>query len=292
MKIGMTLPTMARGYTRDTTVAWCRQIDAGPYASLSAGERITYHNQEQLVILSAAAALTERVRVIATIVILPMHPVPLVAKQAATLDVLSAGRFTLGLGVGGREPRLPDRRHDRSTAGCPGWTNRWRRSGACGRARRRSRAPIRWGRLSCRPAGHHCGAARSVRSRWRGIALGRRVRRIHRRGRPGRSCETTAATVRQAWQDSGRTVAPYLMGGGWFSLGPDAAERHRAYVEEYVRIDPSMSFMADVATIVGEDHLRATLDNAEAAGYDEFMLVPTTVDLAELDRVEAVLDQR
>src|SRR6202035_1743336 len=103
MKIGMTLPTMVRGYTRETTVAWCRRIETGPYASLSAGERITYHNQEQLVTLSAAAALTERVRVIATIVILPMHPVALVAKQPPAPDVLPGGRSPLGLGAGGRE---------------------------------------------------------------------------------------------------------------------------------------------------------------------------------------------
>src|SRR6202035_2883075 len=117
MKIGMTLPTMVRGYTRETTVAWCRRIEAGPYASLSAGERVTYHNQDQLVVLSAAAALTERVRVIATIVILPMHPAPVVAKQAATLDVLSGGSFTVGLGVGGRK-------HDYRAAGMS-FARRW-----------------------------------------------------------------------------------------------------------------------------------------------------------------------
>jgi alkanesulfonate monooxygenase SsuD/methylene tetrahydromethanopterin reductase-like flavin-dependent oxidoreductase (luciferase family) len=291
MKIGMTLPTMARGYTRDTTVAWCRQIEAGPYASLSAGERITYRNQEQLVILSAAAALTERVRIIATIVILPMHPVPLVAKQAATLDVLSAGRFTLGLGVGGRahdyqaagmpfDRRLP--RLDESVAAIRRlWAGEAPFEGAdpVGPAVVQSGGPPLW----CSSFGPK-SLARG--SRWADGYAGFTV------GGDRAELETTAATVRQAWQDSGRTVAPYLMGGGWFSLGPDASERHRAYVEEYVRIDPSMSFMADVATIVGEDHLRSTLDNAEAAGYDEFMLVPTTVDLAELERVEAVLGRR
>jgi alkanesulfonate monooxygenase SsuD/methylene tetrahydromethanopterin reductase-like flavin-dependent oxidoreductase (luciferase family) len=291
MKIGMTLPTMARGYTRDTTVAWCRQIEAGPYASLSAGERITYHNQEQLVILSAAAALTERVRIIATIVILPMHPVALVAKQAATLDVLSAGRFTLGLGVGGRahdyqaagttfDRRLP--RLDESVAAIRRlWAGEVPFEGAdpVGPAVVQPGGPPLW----CSSFGPK-SLARG--SRWADGYAGFTV------GGDRAELETTAATVRQAWLDSGRTVAPYLMGGGWFSLGPDAAERHRAYVEEYVRIDPSMSFMADVATIVGDDAVRRALDNAEAAGYDEFMLVPTTTDLAELDRVEAVLDQR
>jgi alkanesulfonate monooxygenase SsuD/methylene tetrahydromethanopterin reductase-like flavin-dependent oxidoreductase (luciferase family) len=291
MEIGMTLPTMVRGYTRESTVAWCRRIDAGPYASLSAGERITYHNQEQLVTLSAAAALTERIRVIATIVILPMHPVALVAKQAATLDVLSGGRFTLGLGVGGREHdyraaettfarRLP--RLDESVATMRRlWAGEVPFDGAdpIGPPVVQPGGPPLW----CSSFGPK-SLARG--SKWAdgyaGFTLAGDLTEL----------QTTVATVRQAWQDSGRSAAPYLMGGGWFSLGDDAAARHRAYVEEYVRIDPSIAFMIDMATIVGEDALLRALDNSEAAGYDEFMLVPTTAEEAELDRVEALLARR
>src|SRR5258708_39647359 len=97
----MTLPTMVAHYDRRTAVDWCRRIDAGPFSSIAVGERVTFRNQDQMVTLSAAAALTDRVRVMATIVILPMHPVALIAKQAATLDVLSGGRLTLGVGIGG-----------------------------------------------------------------------------------------------------------------------------------------------------------------------------------------------
>jgi len=167
MKIGMTLPTMVRGYTRDTTVAWCRRIDAGPYASLSAGERITFHNQEQLVTLSAAAALTERVRVIATIVILPMHPVALVAKQAATLDVLSGGRFTLGLGVGGREHdyRAAEKTFERRLPRLDESVATMRRLWA-GEVPFEGADPV--GPMVVQPGGPRCGAAPSGRSRWRG----------------------------------------------------------------------------------------------------------------------------
>ena len=73
MKIGMTLPSMVGEYDRDTTLQWCRGIDAGPFSSLACGERIAFRNQEMRVLLAAAAALTERVRIVPTLYVLPMH---------------------------------------------------------------------------------------------------------------------------------------------------------------------------------------------------------------------------
>ncbi|WP_131832007.1 LLM class flavin-dependent oxidoreductase, partial [Mycobacteroides abscessus] len=103
MDIGIALPFMCRDYTRESTITWARLADEGPFSTISSGERISYHNQDMWVTLAAAAAVTERVRILANVSVLPAHPVPLVAKQAATLDVLSEGRFILGVGVGGRE---------------------------------------------------------------------------------------------------------------------------------------------------------------------------------------------
>src|SRR5437016_14659437 len=52
--------------------------------------------------LSAAAVVTERIELMTDILLAPLHVnTALLAKQAATLDRLSEGRFTLGMGVGG-----------------------------------------------------------------------------------------------------------------------------------------------------------------------------------------------
>ena len=55
---------------------------------------------DPLVALAYAAAVTTRIRLATGILLLPQHNPLLVAKQAASLDVLSQGRFVLGVGIG------------------------------------------------------------------------------------------------------------------------------------------------------------------------------------------------
>src|SRR5262245_32475842 len=101
------MPYMERGYSRAATLEWGRAIDAGPFATRSCGERITSYTQDMRVVLAAAAALTSRVRILPSLYVLPMHPPVLAAKEIATLDVLSGGRVTVTVGIGGRERDYP-----------------------------------------------------------------------------------------------------------------------------------------------------------------------------------------
>ena len=55
---------------------------------------------DPMVGLSFAAAATSTIGVATGVLLLPEHNPVLVAKQAATLDTLSAGRLTLGVGIG------------------------------------------------------------------------------------------------------------------------------------------------------------------------------------------------
>ncbi|HWU32236.1 MAG TPA: LLM class flavin-dependent oxidoreductase, partial [Marmoricola sp.] len=74
MEIGVALPQMAADYAATSTLDWARGIDAGPFSSVSAGERVTFTNPEMVAALAACAAVTERVRIFANLWVLPQHP--------------------------------------------------------------------------------------------------------------------------------------------------------------------------------------------------------------------------
>lgn len=70
------------------------------------GEPSAHARFEAVVALTHLAALTHRARLVAGVVVLPQRQPVLLAKQLSSLDVLSGGRLTVGIGVGYVEAEL------------------------------------------------------------------------------------------------------------------------------------------------------------------------------------------
>lgn len=291
--IGIALPTMAPDYSRDTTLAWCRGIDAGPYSSVSCGERITFRNQEQLVTNAAAAALTERARVFVNIAVAPLHPTPVLAKQLATLDVLAGGRLDVGLGVGGRE-------HDFRAAGAPFARRHQRLDDQVGELRELwSGAPPFEGADPVGPAPVQAGgppllaAAMGPKALARAARWAEGVSGFSVCGVPEEMAAATAA-AHHAWDEAGREVPPRVVSGCFYALGPDdeaAATTLRRFTAEYLAIFGAefAEAMAAEVRVSSPAALEAVVAGAAEAGVDELILVPATTDPGCLDRTTEVV---
>ncbi len=81
-------------------------LESLPIDSLWVGGHVASTNPspEAMVALAWLAARTERVRVGTAVLLLPLYPPAIVAKQIADLDRATGGRVTLGVGVGGEYP--------------------------------------------------------------------------------------------------------------------------------------------------------------------------------------------
>ena len=87
------------GFFRETA----RLTEELGFHSLWAGDHISFKNpvHECFVALSFFAGCTSTITLGTGVLLLPLRHPSLVAKQAASLDVLSGGRLVLGVGVGG-----------------------------------------------------------------------------------------------------------------------------------------------------------------------------------------------
>jgi probable F420-dependent oxidoreductase len=103
-KIGLAWVNPAPQTKPENVINFARKCEAMGCDSMWTIDRIAYDNLEPLTLLGAAAGATSKIR-LGTSVLLgnTRHPTHL-AKIVATLDFISNGRVTLGLGFGSREP--------------------------------------------------------------------------------------------------------------------------------------------------------------------------------------------
>src|SRR5918992_4155377 len=102
MKIGMGRPAAVPEADATTLGEWAATAERLGFCSLGVIDRLVYDNLDPPVALAAAAARTERVELLTTVLNVPYRQNAVVlAKQLASIDRLSGGRLTAGLALGG-----------------------------------------------------------------------------------------------------------------------------------------------------------------------------------------------
>lgn len=263
-------------------LSWARRAEATPFSTVALLDRLVFGNPEPLITLATLAGATSRIRLQTEVLLAPLHRTALLAKQAATLDLLSGSRFTLGIGIGGREDdylaagvdlRTRGRRLDTQLA-----TMRRLWSGEPLSA---DVGPI--GPAPARPGGPEVlfgGFVPAVMERvarfgdgFLGAAL------------PPRQIGGLFRQVEDAWDRAGRTGRPRLLAQVNVALGPQPIlDRARAEVRAYYAPHSFTDHVVNGLLTTG-DRIREAVAVCREVGADEVMLYCWAPDPDQVERL-------
>jgi alkanesulfonate monooxygenase SsuD/methylene tetrahydromethanopterin reductase-like flavin-dependent oxidoreductase (luciferase family) len=286
MKIGLGLPAALPNVDGSLILEWARQAEAGPFSCLGMIDRIVYANYETVTTLAAVAGVTQRLRLMTTILLAPLRSAALLAKQSASLDAFSGGRLTLGLAVGIREDDFAATGTPFRTRGkhfeehLTTMTRLW-----SGQAFNEEVGPI--GPQPIQQAGPevliggHTPVALGRVGRWgNGYISG---------GGPAQRVGQSFRLVEAIWKEAGRPGRPRLVGCAYFGLGPHAAERARESILDYYGfLGPAAQWIASSVSTTAEA-TRTTIQTYADMGADELVLLPCIPDLDQVSRLAELI---
>ncbi len=273
MDVGIGLPNTVPGATGQQLVDWARRAEGRGFSTLGTIDRFAYANYEPIVALSAAAAVTERIGLMTSVLLVPLRSnAAALAKQALSLQALSGGRFTLGVGIGGRET-------DYAMAGIE--------MGHRGAEIEEMLARMielwegdEMGPESPPPTlivggGVDASFERAARFGSIGFIAG---------GLPPEQFAEAAEKVRAAWVAAGREGSPRLAGLAYYSLGADPEGDANGYLTDYYAWlgEETAGFIAGSAAKDAET-VKGYIGAYEGIGCDELILFPCNSDPGQVD---------
>jgi alkanesulfonate monooxygenase SsuD/methylene tetrahydromethanopterin reductase-like flavin-dependent oxidoreductase (luciferase family) len=274
MDVGIGLPNAVRGVDRPGIVEWARRAEAAGFSALGTIDRIVYPSFESLIALAAAAAVTERIRLVTDILIAPLRAnTALLAKQTATLHNLSNGRLVLGLSPGGREDDYEVSDVDFHARGRAferqlGRLLRfWEGEGGVG-------PQPAGGRPTLLIGGRADAAFRRAAEYGDGWTMG---------GGDPDAFRQERERLQQAWQAAGREDAPRTMALFYFALGDRAEELAREKLGDYYAFAGEYAGMIVQSAAKDEDTIRRYLGGFEEAGVDEVICFPAAADPEQVE---------
>ena len=272
MDVGIGLPATIRGVTGEQLTEWARKADAAGFSSLGTIDRIAYANYEPFIALAAAAAVTERIRLLTSISILPYRVnAALVAKQAATIQNLSGGRLVLGLAVGGRED-------DFEASGVPYKGRGQRFEEMLARMKEVWEGDEIGPRVDPPPSliiGGQVDAAYERAARFAdGWIMG---------GGPPDQLAQGREKAEAAWKAAGREGSPRIMGLIYYSLGDGAEEAAQSYLLDYYAWLGDVAGMIASSAATDAETVKQYVSGFEQAGCDELVCFPCSPDPEQVD---------
>ncbi len=292
MEIGIAYPKIIPGSRGERIMEWAIRADEGPFSSLALIDRLVYGTHESLIVLAAAAAVTTRIRLMPTVLVAPLRSAALLAKQVASIDSISGGRFVLGMGVGSR----PD---DFAAVDVP-MKGRGKRFEDQIRTVRRIWAG--------QAVNEHAGpmGPRPARPGGPEILLGGRSQAaLERCGRMGDGYIAGSAgsgatnevqevagyyqVAEQAWKDDGRPGRPRFVAALTCAVGTYAAERTRESMRSYYAFRGAAAKSMAVPLPHTPQAITDALRAFEQVGVDEMVLEPGVGDLDQIDRLEDIV---
>jgi alkanesulfonate monooxygenase SsuD/methylene tetrahydromethanopterin reductase-like flavin-dependent oxidoreductase (luciferase family) len=274
---------MVPGTPASAIAEWAIAGEESGFASLAVGDRVVYSNYDALLSIAVAASVTERVQLYASVLLGPLRPPHVLVKEAATLDRISEGRFSLGLGVGSRPNDYQATQADFAARGsaldaqAEALTSGWREDSGpvagIGPAPRTPGGPVllfggssraAWRRISRYGAGWICG-----------------------QGGPAQF-EAKAEELGRVWKEQGREGEPRRMAMIYFAVGPAAEASAAKFINSYYAFAPFREALL-AATPTSREQIAKLAAAYSAAGCDELMLFPTSPSLDQVKLLASVL---
>lgn len=280
MNVGLGLPNSDRSL-RDgrLLVKIARQAEELGFSTLGTIGRLAYPGFEELVTLAAAAAVTERIGLMTDILLAATREPVLLAKQAATLDQISGGRFVLAIGAGARVDDFTIAGagfHDRGKrldAALDLMHRAWRGELLEGTDKAVTPPPVNGHSVPLMIGGHSDNAVRRVVKYGIGYTLGG--------GHPD-AMKGMMERVNARWGAAGRDGRPQYRALSYFALGEDVAAEAEQNVMDYYGDWGPRIWAAAVKT---PEQARQRVELFEAVGCDELIMFMTAPAAEQADRL-------
>src|SRR5690349_6559195 len=286
MRIALGLPSRIIGASGELMLEWITRAERGHFSSVVVTDRVVSRALEPLSVLALAAGATRRIGLMTSVVIGPTRETTLLARQAASIDLLSNSRLTLGIGIGVRK-------NDYDASGFD-FHRRGRRV--------EEQLPVLRRLFSGEALSKEIGAIgpRSTRSTGPELLIGGYVpaivERIAKWGdgymAPGGGEPETMLKmwreIERAWRAAGRQGNPRWVGASYFALGPNAVEHANRYIDANYGFNPELAAKRRRGMPTSEAGVKDAIKRQQDMGVDEFILRPCAEDFEQLDRLAEI----